>query len=288
MRGAMSNIPYFFHAIPEEFMTDEFLEDIPMMKLVRYIMKRIRYDEHEETLRVNRTTVKVLLKPFEWVFGREMAAKECNTTPQIIRARINQQIRMGYAIKSTSSSTSSYTVYAIVPTAFRQNKNQQFNQQFNHNTDNKKPNVKKEQQSPTPKGTCVVFSCLEKINDPTIGKKEKERITRKNEGNEKVVIDAVDSVLQSSFTPETTLLRSLNAAIKGQWKPLPEKEDSIKLNKKKALELQMKGHQYYKIEACSTYLEIIAGPISHVVQYDLQSDKFDKQVMEHLKIGKQA
>lgn len=151
-----------------------------------------------------------------------------------------------------------------------------------------KSDPEREQQPQTPKGACVVFSCLEKINDPSIGQKEKERLTRKNEGNEQVVIDAVDSVLQSSFTPETTFLRSLNAAIKGQWKPLPEKEDSIKLNKKKALELQMKGHPFYKIEACNTYLEIIAGPISHIVQYDLQSDKFGKQVMEHLKIGKQA
>ena len=284
----MSNIPYFFHAIPEEFMTDAFIEDIPMMKLVRYMMKRIRYDEHEEIFQNNRHMHKIILKPFEWVFGRDMAAKECKTTPDIIRARITQQIHMGYIVKRPSSSTSTYSVYAIVPTAFRQTKPQQFPQQFPHNTDNKKPDVKKEQQPPTPKGACVVFSCLEKINDPYIGKKEKERLTRKNEGNEQVVIDAVDAVLQSSFTPETTLLRSLNAAIKGQWKPLPEKEDSIKLNKKKALELQMKGHQYYKIEACGTYLEIIAGPISHVVQYDLQSDKFDKQVIEHLKIGKQA
>lgn len=146
-----------------------------------------------------------------------------------------------------------------------------------------------EQQQPqTPKGTCVVFSCLEKIDDPSIGQKQKERITRNHEGNEQLVIDAVAAILQPSFKPETTLLKALNAAIKGAWKPLPEKEDSIKLNKKKALELQMKGHQYYKIEACSSYLEIIAGPISHIVQYELSSDKFDKQVQEHLKIGKQA
>lgn len=134
----------------------------------------------------------------------------------------------------------------------------------------------------------LFFSCLEKINDPSIDQKEKERLTRKNESNEQVVIDAVAAVLQPSFTPETSLLISLRAAIKGQWKPLPEKEDRIKINKKKAQELQMKGHQFYQIEACSSYLEIIAGPISHIVQYELPSDKFDKQVMEHLKIGKQA
>ena len=45
--------------------------------------------------------------------------------------------------------------------------------------------MEKKQQPQTPKGTCVVFSCLEKINDLSIDQKEKERLTRKNEGNEK-------------------------------------------------------------------------------------------------------
>lgn len=127
----MSEIPYFFRAIPEEYLTDAFIEDIVMMKLVRYIMKRVRYTEHEELMKINRTHMKVKLKPYEWVYGRDVAAKECGTTHNIIRKRINQQLHQGYIQKCTSSCTSSYTVYAIVPASFKQNNNQQFNQQFN-------------------------------------------------------------------------------------------------------------------------------------------------------------
>jgi len=127
----MSEIPYFFRAIPEEFLTDAFIEDIIMMKLVRYIMKRVRYVEHEEVLQNNRTQKKVKLKPFEWIYGREAAAKECGTTDNIMRKRINQQLDLGYIKKCTSSCTSTYTVYAIVPAAFKQNDHQQLHQQ-NH------------------------------------------------------------------------------------------------------------------------------------------------------------
>ena len=143
----MSEIPYFFRAIPDEFLTDAFIEDIIMMKLVRYIMKRVRYVEHEEIVNNNRTQKKVKLKPYEWIYGRDMASKECGTTHNIIRKRINQQLLQGLIQKCTSSCTSSYTVYAIIPTAFKQNNNQQFNQQFNqqlhHNEETKTKRDKK-------------------------------------------------------------------------------------------------------------------------------------------------
>jgi hypothetical protein len=201
--------------------------------------------------------------------------------------------------KATSGTTTKGTKVKLLNSEFYDINMEIDNHQSNHRATTEQPpsnheqecnnvRMEKKQQPQTPKGTCVVFSCLEKINDLSIDQKEKERLTRKNEGNEQVVINAVAAILQSSFTPERSLLISLRAAIKGQWKPLPEKEDNIKINKKKALELEMKGHPNFRVDACNTFLEIIAGPISRIVQYDLSPDKFDKQVLEHLKTGKQA
>ncbi len=126
----MSNIPYHFNPIPDEFLTDEFLEDIHMMRLIRYIMKRIRTKDHEEILNVNRQHKKIKLKAFEWVYGRERCAIECKTTPDIMRARITQLLIIGFIEKCPSSSTSTFTVYKVVTTAFKQINPQQFPQQI--------------------------------------------------------------------------------------------------------------------------------------------------------------
>lgn len=122
----MSEIPYYFNAIPDELLIDQFIEDIHMMKLIRYIMKRIFFKEHESTFYVNRQHKKIKLQAFEWVFGRDKCSKECNTTHDIIRARITQLLDLGFIIRAPSGSTSSYTVYVLVATAFKQNNPQQF------------------------------------------------------------------------------------------------------------------------------------------------------------------
>lgn len=131
----MSEIPYQFNAIPDQFLTDDFLEDPVMMKLIRYIFKRIRYVDHEEIIKVNRQHRKVKLKPYEWIFGREKCAKECKVSERSIRTRIDQQIRTGYVKKVASSSTSTYTVYILVKEAFMKNTDQQFDQQIDQQFD---------------------------------------------------------------------------------------------------------------------------------------------------------
>ena len=106
-----------------------------MMKLIRYIFKRIRYVDHEEIIKVNRQHRKVKLKPYEWIFGREKCAKECKVSERSIRTRIDQQIRTGYVKKVASSSTSTYTVYILVKEAFMKNTDQQFDQQIDQQFD---------------------------------------------------------------------------------------------------------------------------------------------------------
>jgi hypothetical protein len=175
----MSEIPYFFHALPEEFLTNEFLEDAHMMKLIRYIMRRIKYEDHEEILHVNRQHKKVKLYAFEWVYGRERCAIECDSTPDIIRARITQLLALQFIEFIPSSSTSTYSVYRLVKTSFRKNTTQQFPQQIPPQVPQQFPH-KQEQENKD------VVSCLKETRKKNLvvplslldQKKEKQEVSQ--------------------------------------------------------------------------------------------------------------
>lgn len=156
---------------------------------------------------------------------------------------------------------------------------------FTHKEQQQKKNIQKEeQQPPTPKGGCVVFSCLEKINDNSITHEHKARITKKNLNNEQRVIDAVNVITHPDFIPQHTLLKSLNAAIKEEWKPIFEEKNESEKNRKLAQDLERKGHNRYTISACKDYLEIWRGgtTLPVIIKYNTSLKKFKEDILKIL------
>lgn len=151
----MADIPYFFRAIPDEFLSDDFIKDPTMMKFIRYIMQRIKYVSHTGKFTNNKTLISLELQPFEFVYGREQAAIECGCSHKKIRTRIERLRASSYlqeifihkispgnfstvrasssARKGASSSkpkrASTFTVYRLMSESFKQNKGQQLFEQ---------------------------------------------------------------------------------------------------------------------------------------------------------------
>lgn len=174
----MSEIPFIFSPIPPEFMTDEFLNDPIMMKLIRYIFKRVRPSSHTQKVMNNRTLIQLDLGSWEFMYGREKAALECGCSEKQIRTRIEllrassylEEIHVvtmskGYfsTVRASSSAqfwsssftqkrASTFTVYRIVTESLSEikgqqileEKGQQMGQQFGKKKGHKEEELKKE------------------------------------------------------------------------------------------------------------------------------------------------
>ncbi len=97
--------------------------------------------------------------------------------------------------------------------------------------------VEKEQQQGKESAAAAIYPSLEKIPDSEVSQAEKKRISSKYD--EVTVNDAVARVLQSDFVIEVSLLKSLNAACKGKWKP-----EKSKASEKEAQAEKSKMKQY--------------------------------------------
>lgn len=146
----MSSLTFKFNAIPNEFFTDEFLEDPIMMKFIRWIYKNI-----SSVSRIGRMNGRnIPLEPFEFIFGRETSAEKAGISPMNARTRANQLKSMGYIEKVTSKSTSTFTVYRLMTESFEQNgnqhsnqvTNQHSNQHSNHNIEPRTKNLKRNKE----------------------------------------------------------------------------------------------------------------------------------------------
>ncbi len=158
------------------------------------------------------------------------------------------------------------------------------NHRLTTNKKDKNVNIEEEQQPQTP-SSVVVFSCLEKIKDASVTQKHKEQITVKHANDEKMIIDAVACVTHEKFEPEGTLLKSLNAAIKGKWKPTAPQIWDIEKNK----ELGEKLERYQGNRFCNSkdFLEIVMGPASPsaIIIYQMTYEKFVAEIEKQGKIN---
>ena len=84
----------------------------------------------------------IQLEPFEFISGREKCAEETGLSPQEVRTQQEKLISSGYLQKSTSKSTSKFTVYKWVTARFNEYSNQQMTEEAtsnqpatNHNID---------------------------------------------------------------------------------------------------------------------------------------------------------
>lgn len=107
----MSKIPYKFLPIPEEFLSDDFIDDPAMMRLIRWIFKRISTQKTEIPLKKQKRLLE--LEPFEFMFGRDSCSIETGVSTKKIQVRINQLIGLGYLTKVESKTVSTFTVYSI-------------------------------------------------------------------------------------------------------------------------------------------------------------------------------
>jgi hypothetical protein len=207
----MSKINYSFTPIPNYFFDNGWFENPKMAKFILWAFRRCssvrqeKYFDHKL----------VVLEPFEFIFGRRICSEETGLTEQEIRTIINQlkTTQIGEILKkSTSKSTSKFSVYKWSTELFSENINQQINQQVtsnqpasNHNkrTENSRPG---ETTTPLPpsfskrieltksSNSVVVVSpygCLEKEN---MNLQDKIALSKFPEENVKNAIRFADSL----------------------------------------------------------------------------------------------
>lgn len=135
---------------------------------------------------------------------------------------------------------------------------------------------KEQQQQAAP--AAAVFSCFAKIPNSQVSQVEKIKICASYA--EPIVNDAVASVTQEGFIPQDSLLKSLRAACKDQWKPTATKQDNIAINRTQAQHLKAKYNGLYTIEVNCKELEIIKGVngISEVLAYDISPENFKNKI----------
>ncbi len=135
----MSKIPYVFLAIPHEFLTEDFLKDPVMIRFVVWMIKRI--SPNSSLVPLKGMSKQLLLDPFEFMFGREACALSAGISLKNARTRLKQLIGLGYVKKVAGKGASTYSVYSLQTSAFRQNSGQQkelqleqkIGQQIGHN-----------------------------------------------------------------------------------------------------------------------------------------------------------
>lgn len=146
----MSKIPYKFFPIPPEFLTDDFIYDPEMMRLIRWMFNRI--SSSPTLIRLKKGGRQVHLSPFEFMYGRESCASQIGVSEKMVRGRLNQLISLGFLEKEASKTASTFTVYRLVTENLGENKGQHLGQQkgqhmgqhLGHNQDHKIVRSKKD------------------------------------------------------------------------------------------------------------------------------------------------
>jgi hypothetical protein len=147
-------IPYVFFPIPPELLTDDFLDDPKMMRLIKFIFKRISALPSRIPLKKQKKHLE--LDPFEFMFGRQKCEKETGLSSKSIRGRMGQLIGLKFIEKvenEASKRASTFTVYRLLTGSFKENKGQHkgeqkgqhMGQHKGHNLDSK--NLRKEEDA---------------------------------------------------------------------------------------------------------------------------------------------
>jgi hypothetical protein len=107
----MAKIPYRFIPLPEEFLADDFIDDPDMMRLIRWIMKRISPEHTSIPLKKQKRNLE--LEPFEFMFGRDSCSLETGVSTKKIQVRMNQLVGLGFLVKVESKTVSTFTVFSL-------------------------------------------------------------------------------------------------------------------------------------------------------------------------------
>ncbi len=116
-----------------------------------------------------------------------------------------------------------------------------------------------QQQGKKNSAAAAIYPSLEKIPDSEVSQAEKKRISSKYD--EVTVNDAVARVTQKDFTPEVSLLKSLNAACKNSWKPEKTKQQQQKDKKDAATLKENLRDMSYCYTRSDCMLKFVTGDI---------------------------
>lgn len=320
MRGIMSKIPFYFETpVPQYFRKNGWFKKPNCCAFVTWAFSRCSVIEKE----IWHDGKKIILKPYQFIFGRNVCSEETGLTDREIRTQQKNMELSGFLQKATNKTTNRFTIYEWVTEAFstigdQQNDQKTTNKRPQTRTENKiskettnKPltpsesedfrcsfsskedqlEIEKEhaehfqekighvcETSPSSE-IAVVFSCMAKISDPSVTQKDKEDICRKY--TESQIQLAVTVVTHSTFTPTTTLLRSIYAALKGKW-ALPV-DNSIDIEKNMELATKVtKIEHAYTFEKEKDGLLIIKGVTgtTEKILYAQTKEKFREKVSE--------
>lgn len=128
----------------------------------------------------------------------------------------------------------------------------------------------KEEQQPV-----AVFSVLENFECEGLGVDEKSIVAKKY--SLRTIENAIEVISSPNFKPQESLLKSFYAALKGEWKPNKGKKCDVEKNRNLSIRLENISHPY-KFLSCGSYLEIIKGPISSTILYEMSEEEFKKEV----------
>jgi len=104
-----------------------------MMRFVFWMMRRISTEQHTIPLKNKRKLL--VLAPFEFMYGRNSCAKNIGISEGKARRRLEQLLALGYLSKVSEKTTSTFSVFRLEVTAFRQNSSQHQGQKTRQQTD---------------------------------------------------------------------------------------------------------------------------------------------------------
>ena len=180
---SVSNIPYNFRAIPDEFLTDDFLDDPIMMRFIRWMFKRISSKPTIIPMKHNKMTLE--LEPFEFVYGRGKCAEQAGISLKQSESRLGQLVGQHFVSKVGSKSGSTFSVYRLVTTSFVQNTGQQVGQQVGHNQDHRYKKKIENDEKNHPHTPSFEKNDSDDLNDDSFQKKKK-KTAQSNEGKHEV------------------------------------------------------------------------------------------------------
>jgi len=161
-------------SIPYEFATEDFLKDHTMMRFVFWMMRRISTETRKIPLKNKRQHLG--LEPFEFMYGCDACAKEAMISPQAARTRLDQLLKLGYLEKVFEKSTSTFSVFRLVTTAFLQNQNQHKNQHEGQHTDQRSRHKRETKKRPDVEETTIAIEAPHVVDKSPLSEKEEEDV----------------------------------------------------------------------------------------------------------------
>lgn len=136
----MSEIPYYFDTpVPSYFRKTGWFKNPKCLAFVSWAFSRCWKETHE----IHHDGKKIILKPYQFIFGRRICSEETGLTEMEVRIQLNHMINEGYLKNATNRKTNRYSIYEWVTEAFCERNNQVNNQQTTNRqpTDNHKLDI---------------------------------------------------------------------------------------------------------------------------------------------------